>query len=268
MPRANRHYIPGHIWHITHRCHKKEFLLKFGRDRRRWLQWLFEARKRHGLSVLNYTVTCNHIHLLVRDNGERDVISNSMQLIAGRTGQEYNLRKQRKGAYWEDRYHATAVETDRHLIKCLVYLDMNMVRAGVVKHPSEWPFSGYNEIQAPRERYAILDYEGLQELLNFRSMDDLANAYRRWIEDAVLTGDRRREGTWTESIAVGSESFVNATKEKLGIKAQGREVIEADGSYALRESSIPYKTILRAENDGVRPQNGYYWNDTVGMSAT
>jgi hypothetical protein len=67
---------------------------------------------------------------------------------------------------------------------------------------------------------------------------------------------------------VGSESFVNATKEKLGIKAQGREVIEADGSYALRESSIPCKTILRAENDGVKPQNGYYWNDTVGMSAT
>ncbi len=62
-------------------------------------------------------------------------------------------------------------------------------------------------------------------------MDDLANAYRRWIEDVVLTGDRRREGKWTESIAVGSESFVNATQEKLGIKAQGREVIGADDSH-------------------------------------
>jgi putative transposase len=54
MPRANRHYIPGCVWHITHRCHKKEFLLKFARDRRRYLQWLFEAKKRYGLSVLNY----------------------------------------------------------------------------------------------------------------------------------------------------------------------------------------------------------------------
>jgi REP element-mobilizing transposase RayT len=61
MPRANRHYIPGYVWHITHRCHKKEFLLKFARvDRRLWLQWLFEARKRYGLSVLNYAVTSNH----------------------------------------------------------------------------------------------------------------------------------------------------------------------------------------------------------------
>ena len=53
MPRANRHYIPGYVWHITHRCHKKEFLLKFTRDRRRWIAWLFEAKKRYGLSILN-----------------------------------------------------------------------------------------------------------------------------------------------------------------------------------------------------------------------
>ncbi len=178
MPRANRHYIPGCVWHITHRCHKKEFLLKFARDRRRYLQWLFEAKKRYGLSVLNYMVTSNHIHLLVRDNGERDVIPNSIQLIAGRTGQEFNQRKKRKGAYWEDRYHATAVETDNHLIQCLLYMDLNMVRGGVVNHPSEWPFCGYNEIQQPRERYALVDYEGLRGLLNFREMSDLAAAYK------------------------------------------------------------------------------------------
>ncbi|MFZ0447780.1 MAG: hypothetical protein WAL98_00940 [Desulfatiglandaceae bacterium] len=80
MPRANRHYIPGVIWHITHRCHKKEFLLKFARDRRRWLQWLFEAKKRFGLRVLNYMVTSNHIHLLVKDNGEKGVIPKSTSI--------------------------------------------------------------------------------------------------------------------------------------------------------------------------------------------
>ena len=90
MPRANRHYLPGYVWHITHRCHKKEYLLKFARDRERWLKWLFEARKRFGLSVLNYAVTSDHIHLLVRDTGDGEVISASMQLIAGRMGQEYN----------------------------------------------------------------------------------------------------------------------------------------------------------------------------------
>ena len=49
MARVKRHYLPGHVWHITHRCHKKEFLLKFARDRCQWLQWLFEAKKRYGI---------------------------------------------------------------------------------------------------------------------------------------------------------------------------------------------------------------------------
>ena len=59
MPRANRHFLPGYVWHITHRCHRKSFLLKFARDRRSYLHWLFEAKKRFGLSVLDYMVTSN-----------------------------------------------------------------------------------------------------------------------------------------------------------------------------------------------------------------
>jgi putative transposase len=112
VPRANRYHIPGCIWHITHRCHKREFLLKFARDRRRWVRWLFEARKRYGLTVLNYMVTSNHIHLLVVDGEDESTIARSLQLVAGRTAQEYNLRKGRKGAFWEDRYHATAIESE------------------------------------------------------------------------------------------------------------------------------------------------------------
>ena len=67
MARANRHHLPGYVWHITHRCHKKEFLLKFEKDKKRWINWLFEAKNRFGLCILNYTVTSNHIHLLVHD---------------------------------------------------------------------------------------------------------------------------------------------------------------------------------------------------------
>ena len=66
MPRAHRHFLAGHVWHITHRCHKKEFLLKFAKDRDLWRHWLFEARKRYGLCVFNYIITSNHIHRVPR----------------------------------------------------------------------------------------------------------------------------------------------------------------------------------------------------------
>lgn len=160
MPRANRHHIPGQIWHITHRCHKKEFLLRFAKDRKRWLYWLFEAKKRYGLQILNYTVTSNHIHLMVVD-GEKEVIPKSLQLVAGKTAQEYNRRKQRKGAFWQYRYHATAIESGEYLVRCRVYIDPNMVRNGVVTHPSAWPHGGYNEIQQPPQRYSLIDRDKL-----------------------------------------------------------------------------------------------------------
>ena len=108
-------------------------------------------------------VTSNHIHLLVFDDGNRDVIPNSMQLVAGRTDQEYNQGKVRRGAYWEDGYYATAVESGNHLARCMVYMDTNMVRAGVVNHPSVWSFCGYNEIQEPRRKNMLIDYEKLQK---------------------------------------------------------------------------------------------------------
>jgi REP element-mobilizing transposase RayT len=134
------------------------------------LHWLFEAKKRFGLCVLNYMVTSNHIHLLVKDSGA-NVIAESMQLIAGRTAQEYNQRKGKQGAFWEDRYHATAIETDEHLHRCMVYIALNMVRAGVVNHPAKWKESGFSEIEKPPKRYAMIDLPSLMELSGLRTLE-------------------------------------------------------------------------------------------------
>ena len=208
MPRAKRTYLPGYVWHITHRCHNRDFLLRFERDRARWCHWLVQARVRYGLTVLNYTVTSNHVHLLVHDRKER-CISRSMQLVAGRVAQEYNRRKSRKGAFWEDRYFATAVSTDRHLIRCLVYIDLNMVRAGVVRHPSQWRASGYNEIQNPRQRYRTIDIETLVMLTGTKTIKNLQHRHRSWVSDELAKGTLSRQPEWTEAQAVGPESFTN-----------------------------------------------------------
>ena len=235
-------------------------MLKFGRDQRRWLQWLFESKKRFGTSILNYLVTSKHIHLVVRDDKGEGVIPQTVQLVAGRTGQEYNLRKNRKGAYWEDRYHATAVDADLHLSRCMVYVDLNMVRAGIVNHPSEWPFCGYNEIQNPRQRYSIIDYQSLIGLFNTRGMDELRDTYRGWVEEALEKQSYcKREARWTESIAVGTEAFVRETKEKLGMRAIGRELVGGNGSYELREPEIPYDAKIDLEKEDLRLDNRFYW---------
>lgn len=265
MPRAHRHFLPEHVWHITHRCHQQAFLLKFARDRRRYLRWLFEAKKRFGLCVLNYTVTSNHIHLLVKDT-VRNVVPQSMQLIAGRTAQDYNQRKERKGAFWEDRYHATAIEADVHLHRCLVYIDLNMVRAGVVKHPAEWEHGGYLEIQNPPARYALIDLNAVSTLCGFVGVPEFQKAHREWVEEALNRDVAARDDRWSEAIDVGSREYADRIKAELGNKALRRKVAGLDGMFILREPSRNYAHGLDGKNGVLRPHNTIPWNESAEVT--
>jgi len=183
-----------------------------------------------------------------------------MQLVAGRTGQEYNQRKDRKGAYWEDRYHATAVESGDHLVRCMVYIDTNMVRAGVVSHPSMWSFCGYNEIQEPRRKNVLIDYERLQGLLGAGSYDQLRSSHKGWVDECCGVGGKARKDEWTGSIAVGSRPFVEKVKTLLGFRAKGREVIEGAEGYQVREGSALYNALFGAGKEDIGPENTYPWN--------
>jgi putative transposase len=93
-------------------------------------------------------------HRLARDSAEHAA-------FAGCTAQECNQRKGWQRAFWEDRYHATAIETDEHLHRCLVYIDLNMVRDGVNAHPHRWSvMSSYNAARiAPpnRDQQNVID---------------------------------------------------------------------------------------------------------------
>lgn len=260
MARAKRHYIPGQVWHLTHRCHKRDFLLKLKMDRRNWVQWLYAAKKRYGLVILNYCVTSNHIHLLVQDAGKRDVIPRSLQLIAGRTGQEYNMRKKRKGAFWEDRYHSTAVETEQHLLRCLVYIDSNMVRAGVVAHPSEWPFCGYNEIQMPKRKSVLIDYQKLAKLTGFASYSTFRETHKELVNESVTNRTCGRQPGWSESVAVGSRSFVETIHSKLGFRGKGRKVLEHDIGFQLREKHRTYNVEYDGRNEDIGSINTSEWD--------
>jgi REP element-mobilizing transposase RayT len=70
-----------------------------------------------------------------------------------------------------------------------------------------------------------------------------------------------RESKWSQSIAVGSKSFIEDIKAKLGIRAKGRQVGESGGSYHLRETQIPYNSDFAPENSDLRAENAYFWKD-------
>ena len=248
MPRAKRHFLPGYAWHITHRCHDRKFLLKFNRDKKRWLYWLYQAKKRFDLPILNYSVTSNHIHLLVLDNSkseEDNPIAKCIHLAAGRTAWEFNQRKKRRGSFWEDRYQATAVQKDSYLLKCMIYIDLNMVRAGVVKHPCDWPFCGYQEILQPtqRKKKRLIDLQHLLLVFDFLDVDIFRRFYNKCLDDKLKSYAISRERKWTESLAVGSQEFIEFFKEELGDQGRSRDIVQSGDkkTYELREDPLSYK---------------------------
>ncbi len=212
-------------------------------------------------------VTSNHVHLLIKDTGP-NVIARSMQLIAGRTGQEYNERKRRHGAFWEDRYHATAIETDEHLHRCLVYIDLNMVRGGVVEHPVNWLNSGYREIQQPPKRYAVIDSPGLVALCGFSKLADFQQAHCRWVDTALEGGSAVGDVRWSEAVAVGSRDFVEKVRSELGIKALHREPEQVDGTYTLREPGDAYRAQFDIESEALSANNTLPWKTIAEVAIT
>ena len=170
MPRTTRWILPGRVYHRTHRCHNREFLLRFAVHRDAYRERLRQAVNEFDLSLLDYSVTSNHVHLLPFAE-EEPQISGFVKKVDGEFAQDYNRLKQHSSVFWEDHFHSTMVDTGDYLFHCLKYIELTMVRCGVVKHPAQWRWSGYSELMGMRQRYRLLDVDRLLTLLR---TDDLA----------------------------------------------------------------------------------------------
>jgi putative transposase len=243
MPRANRFHMPGMICHLTHRCHDRSFLFKFACDRSAYREALRLASKKFRVSLLNFSITSNHTHQLAIE-AEEGGISRMMQKIEGDFASAYNRRKCRSGAFWEDRYHCTMVENGDHLWNCLEYIDLNMVRAHIVSHPSGWRWCGYSELLGEKARYRLLDLDRILELLGIADIYSFRTKYAERIQFAIVNKGLSREKRWTESIAIGSQSYVEKIAESLRYKGH-KFVVEDynDGSCAIWDPPFCYSRI-------------------------
>ncbi len=133
------------------------------------------------ITVFAYCITSNHTHVLVRSESDT-AVSQWMQQLEGEFAQSYNRRKHRSGAFWADRYHCTMIEEGPHLWNCMVYIDLNMVRAGVVAHPAQWPWCSYSEWMGQRRRYGVVDRKECLRVLGGASLAEFRANYDALID--------------------------------------------------------------------------------------
>ncbi|HKY91324.1 MAG TPA: transposase [Nevskiaceae bacterium] len=142
MARLPRLTVPGYPHHLIQRGTNRQVTFRDAEDHRRLLELLGEYASKHRVAIHAYVLMTNHFHLLATPADEEGLPA-MMQALGRRYVQIFNRRHGRIGTLWEGRYRGAVVQTDRYLLACMVYLDLNPVRAGMVARPADYPWSSH-----------------------------------------------------------------------------------------------------------------------------
>lgn len=173
MPRKARIAFADYPHHIVQRGHSRNDVFFGDYDRTDYLSTLAECRENLRLKVYAYCLMDNHVHLVVDPGASASMIGILMKRLAGRHARRLNLRNSWSGSLWESRFKCSPIDSDRYLLTCGRYVDMNPVRAGIVSVPEAYHWSSY------RARAGLIDCDWLDP--------DPA------IEALAATDSRRRE---------------------------------------------------------------------------
>jgi putative transposase len=142
MARLQRLYLPGCAQHIIQRGNNHEACFYDEADYKAYLSFLKEAAQKYRVNIHAFVLMTNHVHLLVTPKDQYGV-SRLMQAQGRKYVQYFNFTYDRSGTLWEGRYKSTLVDADEYLLTVYRYIELNPVRAEMVAHASEYPWSSY-----------------------------------------------------------------------------------------------------------------------------
>jgi len=142
MARLPRLYFPGCAQHVIQRGNNRDACFYTSADYKTYLAFLKEAADQYQVGIHAFVFMTNHVHLLVTASNEQGV-SRMMQTLGRRYVRYFNFTHRRTGTLWEGRYKSTLVDAEDYLLTVYRYIELNPVRARMVSHASEYPWSSY-----------------------------------------------------------------------------------------------------------------------------
>jgi len=155
MGRYARQAIANIPYHIINRGNNRQVIFFCDDDERFFLDALKVAKEKYPCKIYSFILMTNHIHLLLEAVEESRNLAYFIKHITQRYTQYINKYYKSSGALWEGRFKSSAISTDRYLLACSRYIEMNCVRAGIVNAPENYHFSSY------RTRIGLDDLEWL-----------------------------------------------------------------------------------------------------------
>lgn len=197
MARRPRIYIPGLTLHVVQRGNNKSETFSEPSDYRFFLKLLRHESARHDVAIHAYALMTNHFHLMATP-ADAAGLSMMMQSVGRTYVPVYNLKHQRTGTLWEGRFRSFVIETASYWLKCLRYIELNPVRAGMVSTSHEYRWSSArahvegreDELLTPHDLYTRLGATATERQQAWRSMcgEVVPDAELQAMRDAIRRG--------------------------------------------------------------------------------
>ena len=216
MARLPRFVIPGQPQHVIVRGNNREAIFYAEADYQFYLDKLKLACDKHECELHAYVLMTNHIHLLLTPHKE-DGLAKTLQMVGRYYVQYFNFTYRRTGTLFEGRYKATVIDSEHYLLSCYRYIELNPVRAVMVTHPSEYPWSSFNvnahgvedarALLKPHSEYVALNTDTTKRHAAYRAL------FKTRISEKIL--NEIREST-NKSWVLGSDKFKMQIERKTG----------------------------------------------------
>ena len=230
MSRLPRFFVPGYPLHVIQRGNNREAVFRAEADYHAYREWLRDAAHRNGCAIHAYVLMTNHVHILLTPEHPSS-IAKTFQSLGRQYVQYVNTVYRRTGTLWEGRYRATLIDSEAYLLTCSRYIELNPVRAEMVTHPREYPWSSYH-FHAQGQGDPLLTPHGLYQQLG-RTEVARQQAYRELFRHHLRgeTLDEIRETT-NKAWVLGSERFkawlAKKTERRVAPLPRGRPRNVAD----------------------------------------
>jgi len=214
MPRRARIRVPGVPLHICQRGNDRQPCFFEPAHRELYLGLLTELAPEHYCAVHAYVLMTNHVHLLVTP-GSRDAASLLMKHVGQRYTQFVNRTRKRTGTLWEGRFHSNLVDSRTYLLTCHRYIELNPVRAGMVRSPGDYPWSSFRSNAFGEPSLFLVTHPIFDELAP--TPECRRETYRELFKRSLTREELRTiRSALTSGTALGSKEFVERMEAALG----------------------------------------------------
>ena len=210
MARPLRIEFPGAIYHVTSRGDRRETIFEDDEDRRAFLAVVGQAMDRFDAVVLAYCLMDNHYHFVIHTR--RPNLSRLMQHLNGVYTQAYNRRHSKVGHLFQGRFKGILVDKNAYMLEVCRYVDLNPVRARIVRDPGKWPWSSYRAHTGQVPSPVWLDTPAVHGHILDRDVATAADRRKAAVRYAALVAAGKGVKLWDEALAnqifLGGAEFV------------------------------------------------------------